>query len=207
MMTKPITAILAATCLALPLWPLLQGAPASPPQTPGEVEVQTDVDEQTPAEPEPKPDLKVGDWTLAAKWEGLLGAWQMMELVHSSEIVPPGSIRGIVTFQAGFMNMIIHAQTVDDEPEPLGQAGTYRWQMTPEGILQTATMMGHSNFGDEFEWEPPNVPREFRVELKGNDLTLTRPDLSRLIFRRVTPGKYPESALRRIDELRGPNGE
>ena len=204
MMTKPITAVLASICFALPLWPAFQSIAASPTQTPGDVEVSADG--EVPAEAEPLPDLTVGDWTLAAEWVDLLGTWQMMELVHSSEIVPPNSIRGFVTFQEGFMTMIIHAQTVDDDPEPLGQAGTYRWQMTDKGILQTATMMGHSNFGDEFEWEPPNVPREFRVELDKNDLVLTRPDLSRLIFRRITPGKFPVSALRRIDELRGPNG-
>lgn len=199
MLTRPITAALVVTCLALPIWPSRQDTPQTPDQA--NDPVGADIQEATES------DLEVGDWTLAAKWKGLIGAWQLMELDHASELVPPESIRGYLTFQPGFMNMIIHARSLDDDPEQLGQAGTYRWQMTDEAILQTATMMGHSNFSGEFEWEPTNVPREFRVELKGDDLVLTRPDLSRLIFRRIEPGKYPEAALRRIEELRGPNGE
>lgn len=150
------------------------------------------------------PELPPDAWQLDEKWTGLFGAWQMMSFEHSTEIVDPNSIRGYLTFQEGFMAMVIHKASVSAEPQPLGQAGIYRWQMTPGGVLQTATMMGHSNFGEEdFEWEPPNVPREFRIALDKDDLVLTRPDLSRLIFRRVRPGAFPQVALERIKEQRG----
>ena len=189
MLTKPITAALTAACLLVPLWST---------QLPGQ---SPDPTKDTPASDEP---INVNGWLLDRKWEGLFGAWQLMKLEHATALVPDESIRGFLSFQEGFMTMVIHAVSADDyEPEQLGQAGMYRWQVTDTDVLQTATMIGHSNFGDEFEWEPPNVPREFRVDLKNDDLILTRPDLSRLIFRRVKPGVFPESALRHIREQRG----
>jgi hypothetical protein len=188
MLTNPITAALTTVCLLVPLWSLRTSAPVQ--------------DSQATDDPTPEAHPEWGEWSVDERWEGLFGVWQMMELDHSKGIVSPGSVRGFVDFRPGFMTMIIHALRDEQEPDALGQAGLYRWQMTDKGVLQTATMMGHSNFGDEFEWEPPNVPREFRVELDKNDLVLTRPDLSRLIFRRIQPGVFPSSALERIKELR-----
>ena len=188
MLTRSIAAVLTSACLFLPF---LRGSQDPEPPAEGPVSAEPD---------EPPPDA----WQLDEKWTGLLGAWQMMSFEHSTEIVDPNSIRGYLTFQEGFMAMVIHKASVNATPQPLGQAGIYRWQMTPGGVLQTATMMGHSNFGEEdFEWEPPNVPREFRIALDKDDLVLTRPDLSRLIFRRVRPGAFPQVALERIKEQRG----
>jgi len=191
MLTRSITTALTSACLLLPF---LAGA-------------QDPAPKKTEPAPESPTQLLDGAWQLDAKWEGLLGAWQLMTFEHATEIVPVDSIRGYITLQEGFMAMIIHKLTIDEEPEPLGQAGIFRWQMTLEGVLQTATMMGHSNFGEDFEWEPPNAPREFRVELNKDDLALTRPDLSRLIFRRIKPGAFPKTALDRIDALRGSLGD
>ncbi len=143
-------------------------------------------------------------WQVDEQWQGLFGTWQLMQFDHSNLLIDTETISGYMQIGEGFLSMVIHARNneTDDLPSTLGQAGMHRWQIVRGDILQTATMMGHSNFGEDFEWETPNTPREFRVLLQGDDLQLTRPDLSRLMFRRLQPGEFPEIALERILELR-----
>lgn len=195
MLPKAALASLSALALVLPTWLTLTQDPVETPvETPGE----------TPAE---KPDPNV--WSLDEKWHGLYGAWQLMQYDHVTEIVPNDSIRGFATFQPGFMTLIVHARSFDEDQDQLGQAGLQRYQMVESNILQTATVMGHSNMGPdaEFEWESPNIPREFKVYLNKDDLTLTRPDQSQLIFRRIQAAPYPALATELIKEARAGLGE
>ena len=100
--------------------------------------------------------------------------------------------------------MIIHVRNDEpnDLPTFLGQAGVHRWRMVRGDILQTATMMGHSNLGPEFEWEQPNTPREFRARLDGTQLVLERPDGSRLVWGRVRGFAFPDAAIEAIEDAR-----
>jgi len=149
----------------------------------------------------------VDDWVLAEEWQGLLGTWTLMEFDHVIEPMDSDDLGGYLHFGEGVLTMIIHVRNLetDDMPEFMAQAGVHRWHMVRDDILQTATMMGHSNMGPNFEWELPNTPREFRVELEGEGdeyLTLTRPDNSRLIFSKVRTGAFPLAAIDAIDKAR-----
>jgi hypothetical protein len=200
MLPKAALASLSALALVLPTWLTLAQDPVTPPpENPPEIPAETPDAE--------KPDPNV--WSLDEKWHGLYGAWQLMQYDHVTEVVPNDSIRGFATFQEGFMTLIVHARSFDEDEEQLGQAGLQRYQMVEPNILQTATMMGHSNIGPdaEFEWESPNIPREFKVYLNKDDLTLTRPDQSQLIFRRIKPAPYPALATELIKEARAGLGD
>ncbi len=145
-------------------------------------------------------------WTIDEKWRPLLGTWTLLNFVHPVEIMDADSIRGYLTISEGFMTMIIHARPMAGVnetafPDHLAQAGLHRWRIERDDIMQLATVMGHSNFGYELEWEKPNEPREFRLELDKDVLSLTRPDFSVLTFRRVTSMEFPQQALDRMREM------
>ncbi|MDF1797814.1 MAG: hypothetical protein P1V81_01450 [Planctomycetota bacterium] len=139
-------------------------------------------------------------WELAEEWQGLIGTWQLMQFEHVERWIDSNDVRGYVNLGEGVMTMIIHARNDESNemPAQLAQAGIHRWRMVRGNILQTATMMGHSNMGEELEWEIPNTPREFRVELDGSNLSLHRPDASRLILRRVDSFAFPDEAKQAI---------
>lgn len=145
------------------------------------------------------------DWTLPERWQDMIGTWQLMEFDHVDDIFDSENIGGYVHMGEGVMTMIIHVRNKEsgDLPEFMGQAGLHRWRMVRGDILQTATMMAHSNMGEDFEWEQPNTPREFRVTLGAGELVLERPDASRLVLRRVRGFAFPEDAITAIEAARG----
>jgi hypothetical protein len=149
------------------------------------------------------PTSSVTGFTLEPEWEGLLGTWTLMTFIHPTSIIPAESIRGYLTVTEGFLTMIIHArpsvgENETDWPDHLAQAGLHRWRMKSSATMQTANVMGHSNFGYDLEWELPNEPREFTVTLKGDTLKLTRPDTAELTWRRVNNATFPQAALERM---------
>jgi len=160
---------------------------------------------------DPAPDpTAVKGWALAPEWSPLLGTWGLMNFAHPAEVFESGSVGGYISISNGFLSLIIHARPMVGEnktamPDHLAQAGLHRWRMSEVGapnLMQLASVMAHSNFGYELQWERPNEPREFLVELDGDTMTLTRADYSVLTFRRITNAGFPESALERMRESR-----
>jgi hypothetical protein len=150
--------------------------------------------------------VPVTGWEIEPKWEPLIGNWALMSFVHPDELMNSESIRGYITVTEGFLSMIIHARPMEGVnetafPDHLAQAGLHRWRITDRSVLQLANVMGHSNFGEELQWEQPNEPREFAVLLEGDDLILRRPDNALLTFRRVTKADFPKAAIIRMLEL------
>ena len=144
-------------------------------------------------------------WTLPEAWEDVLGTWQLMEFNHADRWIESEAVGGYMHLGEGVLTMLIHARNseTDDLPEFLAQAGVHRWRIVREDILQTATMMGHSNMGPELEWEQPNTPREFRLERgQAGTLVLERPDGSRLTWSRVSGFAFPEAAKKAIEDAR-----
>ena len=143
-------------------------------------------------------------WSLPEQWQDLLGTWQLMDFDHIEDVIEAENVGGYLHFDEGILTMLIHARNHEPGflPEYLGQAGIHRWRIVRDDILQTATMMGHSNMGDDFEWEQPNTPREFRLRFVANQLDLERPDGSRLVFGRVRGLAFPDAAIQAIDDAR-----
>lgn len=200
MLSKAALATASAILLAIPAWWTVPASIAQAPQDGPETGKPADLADDTTALPARNPD----EWFLDDKWHGLYGAWSLMNFEHATELVPAEALRGYVTFQEGFMTLTIHALSLDEDQDQFAQSGIHRYQVTEQGILQTATVMAHSNFNAdvELEWETPNIPREFRIDLNKDDLVLTKPDQSRLIFRRVKPAPYPQAALDLMREAR-----
>jgi len=201
-MLPKVAAALSALLLSIPAFLALAPGPATPPQDPPLPEAGNPAeDDEAPIAVDP---FAPETWSLAEEWQGLYGTWQLMVYEHHSEILPASAVRGFATFQEGFMTLILHARSLDGDNDMLSQGGLHRFQVTDTGILQTATSMAHSSFNDDAEnfWEEPNTPREFRMSLNLDDLTLTNPDGSRFIFRRIGAKPYPKEALEKIRTAR-----
>lgn len=194
-------ASLIALVLAAPAWLLLPPHEALAPSSQDPVRPPV----ETPGDGSDEPgQLEPDKWELDEKWHGLYGTWSLMHFQGADLILPDNVAQGYASFAPGFMSLIIHARSLDGENSQFAQSGFHRFQITDQDILQTATMMAHSNFNDdaELDWETPNIPREFRISLKKDDLTLEKPDGSVLTFRRIQPLPYPQAALDLIDIAR-----
>ncbi len=151
--------LLPALALAAASLSLLFAAPLQDPVDGPDEVVEDPVDDEAALDPEIEALFGNADplqsWSLPEEWQGMLGTWQLMEFDHVDDIFDSDDIGGYVHLGEGVMTLIIHVRNKesDDLPEFMGQAGLHRWRMVRGDILQTATMMAHSNMGEDFEWE------------------------------------------------------
>lgn len=209
MLSKAALALLSTALLSIPALQAIAPAGANreapthqdPPPAPEADDPAPDEDDAAPTKTDP---FAPEPWSLDEEYHGLYGTWQLMVYEHHTEVLPASAVRGFAQFQEGFMTLILHARSLDGDNDMLSQAGLHRFQITDTGILQTATSMGHSSFNEDAEniWEEPNTPREFRISLNLDDLTLTNPDGSRFIFRRIGAQPYPLEATEKIRAAR-----
>jgi hypothetical protein len=145
--------------------------------------------------------------------KGIVGAWNLVEFRSAALEIPVGSVQGFAMFQDGFLMLNLQARQIregflSDYKEYGFQAGTHQYRISDLGSLQTAALQGFSNFNveRELQFEVPAWPREYDIELDGDDLSLIRQrNGSRLMFRRVKSEGLPEKALDHLDRTRGAN--
>lgn len=136
--------------------------------------------------------------------EALAGSWQLVGFRHVSNDLSGVPIFGMATFtKDNYLHLLIHTQ----EPDPvwfaeelLVQGGVHHWRIDSRGILQTATLMAHTNFDGGLLLEPAYTPREYQVQVlaDGNALQLRRVDGSELSFVRLGASVFPEVAVERL---------
>lgn len=137
----------------------------------------------------------------------ILQAYQPQEFLFDSE-----NIQGLAIFRDGYMSVNMIAQTF--VPEFLGdggqlyvQGGTHRYRISEFLELQTATMIGFSNFQDveDVALEPSGFPREYRIDIDeaGVELRMTGQDETVLIWSRLTETEFPAGSLEALDMFRG----
>ncbi|QDU70095.1 hypothetical protein [Engelhardtia mirabilis] len=166
---------------------------------------EAQVDQENP--PEDPPGLLGVRARLRRKLtEGLPGNWQLTRFDHVVNDLSNAPVYGYMTIEkVGYLTLIVHAR----EPEPnlfdgglRVQAGVHHWRLTDDGVLQTSSILAHSNFSSQLELEAVYTPREYAVSLEGDILILRRPDGSELTFERLQAAVFPEEAARRIDQIR-----
>ena len=132
------------------------------------------------------------------------GAWVLQHLDHVGSEVSDEDLFGFATIVDGYISIVVHGQDVQPDlpvPDIYFQASVSQFEFRQAGEILTSSLIGHSNFSGDFEFEPANFPRVFQVEVLEHDLTLVRDDGSRLIFRRLQPGGFPEAAQEILGEL------
>ena len=141
--------------------------------------------------------------------EALEGGWILMDFTDPNNPLEESVFDGWVSFHEGYMTLLFHFAII--EPGFLGereqryyQMGTYRYQLSEELYLQTATLMGSSNWNPEgeIEREPSGFARELQIEIADDELTLTNRNLIRFQFRRVRETEFPLDAVRELQRTR-----
>lgn len=176
-----------------------------------------DPDDDPPAPDEEEEEEEVGLEGLRSRQERenaemlekLEGAWSLQELVHASSPVRPEDVFGFATFVDGYVSIVAHAKDdVPGDPEPdfFFQASISQFELTGNGRMMAASMIGHSNFSGEFDFDTPNLPRQFIIQVHEHDLFLTRTDGSKLIFRKLQPGFFTSAGRSLLEEERAGGG-
>jgi len=127
----------------------------------------------------------------------ILGAWQLTRGEIPDLGTTGSGVAGYAIFIDGYMSIEIHVQGSGD-PISEGvyfQTGTHRWQIAETGLLETFGLIGTHNVteDEEYDFEEPGVRREYKVQLEGERLTLTRTDhKARLTFMRLGKLRFPD---------------
>jgi hypothetical protein len=188
----------------------LVGALLAPTAAPGQGGDPPPEEEQ---DQEDEPDLPPGLLGFQAERmrelsEKLEGSWQLIGFRHVTNDLSGVSIFGHATFtDTNYLSLLIHAQNPEPplfEDDLLVQSGVHHWRVTPDGKLQTATLLAHTNFDGPLLVELAYTPREYDVlfRMEGRVLVLTRIDGSELTFRKLGQSVFPEVAAERLKAAR-----
>ncbi|MFT4541491.1 MAG: hypothetical protein ACI835_003952 [Planctomycetota bacterium] len=121
----------------------------------------------------------------------LQGAWTLIH-IEDPELPPEGrSHHGVMMVSGNFLAIEVHVAWDDEdgyELEDAFQSGIHEFAVDATGNLHSVSLIG--SFLDEeaeLDWEMPGTPRQFKVRLDRNFLTLTRSDGAALDFGRRLP--------------------
>jgi hypothetical protein len=139
----------------------------------------------------------------------LEGAWSLFTYTTDGGDVDPRDARGFATFHQGYMSLILQAREQVQRllrlpgPEYTIQAAGFRYRVSEDLALQTASVLGFSNANAdrELEFESTNAAREYELRLVRDELVLSRPNAT-FTFRRMPAGEFPASAIESLDRSR-----
>lgn len=132
------------------------------------------------------------------------GAWTLNRFLPGGSHNPIGPARGFAIFRDGYATIVIHAvDNTNLEDDSLYQTGVLHYRIDENLRLQTATIIGHSNFGGNFGFEERWTPREFRIRIAEQIMVLERPDGARLQFLHAGKSAFPEGSFDLMREASG----
>jgi len=155
-------------------------------------------DPETGLRPEPPPrDPQAFQRSLE---ERLQGAWQLVGVTYRNVPQTNSSIAGYMLVLPDYLSIEMHLMMrsqYEDVERPFFQSGTHRWRVTPQGTLETSSLIGNNNVNDAETWrlEPPGTKRTFQMVLNGASLVLERKGESRMTFRKLPRLPYPGRGL------------
>lgn len=133
--------------------------------------------------------------------ERLHGAWQLVSCQLGGVNVTGGSAAGYLLVQPEYLALEVHlslpSSTGSGSNQPFFQSGTFRWRLSAETTLETSTLIGNTNIGEDERWdfEAPGTKRSMVAVVTDTSLTLERPGESRMVFRRLARLPYPDRAV------------
>ena len=136
----------------------------------------------------------------------LQGNWTLVEFNHATNDLSTVGIAGYLGVQADLLVFIVHTTepAVDFFGEPRRfQAGVHHWRLSDDSKLQTASIIGHTNFRNgQLEFENQYTPREYQPIVDERELSLVRSDGSVLRFLKLDAQPFPEQAAEIIEAAR-----
>ena len=138
------------------------------------------------------------------------GAWMLLEYQHATDAMDQSRVRGAALFRDGFMTLILQVRqkartTRGIMPEFFVQAGIHRYRIDEFQRLQTASVIGFTGDdveGGGFAFDDDGMPREHRVTLRQDRLTLHIDDGGWMTFARINAGDFPVDAIEELDRTR-----
>lgn len=179
---------LEALVLALVLLPWSQNPVPVPPAAGAAGTAQTP--ETKPLSPEQLRTKQIADQ--------LEGCWQLSSADSPMLDLANLQMTGYAIFREGYMSLEIHGVglTLANQSnlrEYIFQTGFQRYQINPNGMLETYSLIGSTNTMDRLgvQFEMPGMRRSFRTEFKGSSMTLARSDGARLTFMKLGALPFP----------------
>jgi len=130
--------------------------------------------------------------------EEILGNWMLMDFRDPNAPLSNETYHGWACFHEGYLTMFLQMRTLEpglfrEVERHYFQVGSHRYRLSEALYLQTSSILGSTNFGDEdaIEFEPSGFSREFRVEIGDNILRLTNRDFVTFEFRHLEESKFP----------------
>ena len=128
----------------------------------------------------------------------------------AEEVIDQRDARGFANFQDGFMTLIFQGRQFEPsflnrEPVQFAiQAGAYRFRISPQLTLQTATVRGYSNANEDgvLIFERSRQAREYTIELKEDELVLSHAQGHRFVFARLRATDFPPEAIEALERAR-----
>jgi hypothetical protein len=178
----------------------------------GLVSPMQDPAQSAPAAPLRVPALSLQEERKAEAAKQMLGAWMLERFEHPTELVPPENVRGCAMSTDGYLMIEMHARRpsrvpVGNQWVMLYQSGLYQYVFEDDKRITCSTILGHSNFSGDMEYEVPGTPRQFDLEVGAYSMVLTRPDGARLLFKRLPPNpQLSDETLKKMEALRAQRG-
>ncbi|MEM7307093.1 MAG: hypothetical protein AAF682_10510 [Planctomycetota bacterium] len=144
--------------------------------------------------------------------EEIEGVWMVSSYEPAGRIIDQSNFQGFAMFQDGYLTLISQARSFGAELLGDGlslfvQGGAYRYRVDDFLSLQTAAIMGFSNFAneDQMQFEEPGFPGEYRVEINESSTTLAliKQDSTVIRMVRLTQTEFPDQAAQYLDLTRG----
>jgi len=138
------------------------------------------------------------------------GAWTLIAYQEPLDDDFGDDLNGFALFRDGFLSLHFEAQAFKRQILGYGtqlfvQSGVYRYQFDQRAFLQTSSVMSFSNTNDDGELarEKSGQVTEYMVLLEDDTLQLIKPGVgTKLTYRRVEGGEFPQSALRKLERQR-----
>lgn len=142
---------------------------------------------------------------------GLIGSWTLTEFEHVANDLSGIGVAGYLGITEDLLTIVLHTADPDvgafDDPRRF-QAGVHHWRLSEDSRLQTASVLGHSNFaGGELFFEGLYTTREYELILSDRNLELVRADGSVLRFLKLPEQAFPEAVLSGFGVPRRDEGE
>lgn len=165
---------------------------------------------QEPAGQEPVPITAFRQRERQRLEKELEGAWMLTSFQTTQEYVDPRDVRGFADFHAGFMTLILQGREPDLSllrgavVNYTIQAGAYRYRVSENLTLQTATIMGYSNANalGELAFDASGDAREYTLRLADDELTLIREGGNQFVFSRLRSSAFPNTAIEALERAR-----
>ena len=150
---------------------------------------------------------------LADLEEAIEANWVLREFTVPGERFEDGEVRGHMGFTDGYMVLVVNAGFPEpdglDGPEFVShyQAGVFRYRLTDAPSIQTASVLGHSRYGEEADlvFERSLAAREYTLayedlEQRGEWLDVTLTDGTKMRLQRLGPAAFPKRAIRALEQ-------